>query len=558
MCYGFDMTIIATIQADLEVTPLGTRSRLADELRGVPLLRRTVERVRLTQQIDDVYVLCPENQQDRCNSILSGTNAIIRSHSVPAPPWASLVRMGRKWSLDGWRGGIGGTTSFDEYTNAALIDDLLRSTKADTVLSVPPAAPLFDPSLTDRMIQHHHKTEDDSRLTFTQAPPGVTGILLDAALVQELAGQGIPIGWVFSYKPDTPQKDLVFQPCCCEIPTELRYAAGRLVGDTERSMERLIACLQEPEPPDAVGIGRWLSHWEQTTAERQPHEVEIELTTDDPYPDSILRPRGTRIEPRGPIDPAIVARIVSEITQYDDALLVLGGFGDPLRHPQFSRIIETIRKPPANGRPPFGVAIRTTAADLSDEHIEALITNEVDVLDVTLDAWTPDLYGRLHSPHDPAGADLDTVCKRLDQLAHVRQEHLSTAPIVIAEMTKTRDNVHELDDFHDGWLRRTGAVLISGHSHFAGQCEDRSVIQMAPLPRVPCRRLRSRCVVLADGRVTMCDQDFNGRYALGSIHERSLERLWTTSPLSDLRDAHRQHRFDTNPLCAACDDWHRP
>ena len=24
------------------------------------------------------------------------------------------------------------------------------------------------------------------------------------------------------------------------------------------------------------------------------------------------------------------------------------------------------------------------------------------------------------------GADLDTVCKRLDQLAHVRQEHLST------------------------------------------------------------------------------------------------------------------------------------
>lgn len=552
------MTIIATIQADLEVTPLGTRSRLADEILGVPLLRRTVERVSLTKQIDSVYVLCPENQLDRCTAILNGTNAVIRSHSMPTPPWASLVRMGRKWSLDGWRGGIGGTTSFDEYMNAAVIDNLLRSAKADAVLSVPPAAPLFDPSLADRMIQHHQNTEDDSRLTFTQAPPGLTGILLDAALVQELAVQGIPIGWVFSYKPDTPQKDLVFQPCCCEIPTELRYAAGRLIGDTERSMERLIACLHEPQPLDATGIGRWLSLWEQTTAERLPHEVEIELTTDDPYPDSILRPRGAQIEPRGPIDPTIVARIVSEITQYDDALLVLGGFGDPLRHPQFGQIIEAIRKPSANGRVPFGVAVRTTGVDLSDELIESLIINEVDVLDVTLDAWTQGLYGRLHSPHDPARAELDAVCKRLDRLAHVRQEHRSSAPIVIAEMTKTRDNVHELDDFHDGWLRQTGAVLISGHSHFAGQCEDLSVIKMAPSPRMPCRRLRSRCVVLADGRVTMCDQDFNGRHAVGTVHETSLESLWTASLLSDLRDAHRRHCFDTNPLCAACNDWHRP
>ena len=39
------MKVIAVLQADLEVTPLGTRSRLADVLAGVPILRRTVERV---------------------------------------------------------------------------------------------------------------------------------------------------------------------------------------------------------------------------------------------------------------------------------------------------------------------------------------------------------------------------------------------------------------------------------------------------------------------------------------------------------------------------------
>ena len=38
------MKVIATLQADLEETPLGTKSRLADELGGVPVLLRTVQR----------------------------------------------------------------------------------------------------------------------------------------------------------------------------------------------------------------------------------------------------------------------------------------------------------------------------------------------------------------------------------------------------------------------------------------------------------------------------------------------------------------------------------
>jgi hypothetical protein len=466
--------------------------------------------------------------------------------------------MGRKWSLDGWRGGLGGTTSFDEYTNAAAIAHILASARADAVLSVPPAAPVFDPSLADRMLKHHQETKNDSRLTFTQAPPGVTGVVLDTALVKELARDGIPLGWVFSYKPDAPQRDLAFQPCCFDIPLELRYAAGRLVGDTDRSMERLAACLDSPEPLDATGLGRWLSDWEQRTTERLPHEVELELTTLDPYPNSMLRLRGHRIDQRGPIDPVVVARIVSEITQYDDALLVLGGFGDPRHHPQFREITAAIRAASRTDRPLFGLAVRTAAVDLTDEDIDTLITEAVDVLDVTLDAWTPELYARLQSPQAPAAADLAAVRQRLDRLAQAQQQRQSCAPIIVPEMAKTRDNVHELDDFHDGWLRRTGAVLISGPSHCAGQHEDRSVMNMAPSPRTPCRRIRSRCMVLANGQVTMCDRDANGRHALGHLGDQSLEAIWAGSTFSEVREAHRRGRFDIHALCAACDDWHRP
>ncbi len=552
------MNVIAAIQTDLDVTPLGTRSRLADDLGGASVLKRTVDRVCLAKHVDSVCVLCPTAQYERCKTLLNGTRATVRKYDVDPPPWAGLVRAARKWSLDGWRGGIGGTTCFDEFADCRLIDALLQAKPADAVLSVPPAAPLFDPALADRMVEHRRDTKDDSRLTFTQAPPGLAGVLLDASLVHELAKSGIPIGWIFSYKPDSPQKDLMFQPCCFEVPAELRYAAGRLTADTDRSTERLAALLRYHAAPDLTTIGRWLTDREATTVEPMPREVEIELTTDDPYPDALLRPRGSRVAQRGPIGPTVVEQVVTEMARYDDALLVLGGFGDPLRHPQFAEILQTIRSVRCEGRGLYGLAIRTTAADLSDKQIDALISNGVDILNVLLDAWTPELYGRLQAPKEPDTPDLEAVTKQLDRLAEVRQQHKSPTPIVLPEMTKSRDNVHELDDFHDGWLRRAGAVTTSGYSNYAGQPENRSVIQMAPSPRVACRRIGSRCLVLADGRVAVCDQDIGGRHTVGRIGEHSLEELWGGAAFERVRDAHRLGRFDPTPLCAACDEWHRP
>ena len=91
---------------------------------------------------------------------------------------------------------------------------------------------------------------------------------------------------------------------------------------------------------------RWgggLDRQERTNVEAIPREVEIELTTDDPYPNSCLRPRGSRVERRGPIDIELVRRVAEELAAYDDSLIVLGGFGDPLRHPEFPSALRAIR-----------------------------------------------------------------------------------------------------------------------------------------------------------------------------------------------------------------------
>ena len=130
--------------------------------------------------------------------------------------------------------------------------------------------------------------------------------------------------------------------------------------------------------------------------------------------------------------------------------------------------------------------------------------------------------------------------------------------MVLPHFTKTTDNIDELDDFFDGWVRRVGWAVIEGYSHHAGQLPDRAVIDMSPPLRAPCRRIRTRCTILADGRLTLCDQDFTGLSTVGSLHETSLSDLWHGDLLQAARTHHEAGRYDDLPLCAACNEWHRP
>ncbi|MHC5108317.1 MAG: SPASM domain-containing protein [Planctomycetota bacterium] len=548
------MKVIAAILADLERTTLDTPSRLDKPLKGTPVLRRTVDRLRMANRLDSVHVICPTHQYESCAGILRDSGAVVHTADTDPAPWRALVYAARKWSLDGWRGGVGGTTTYDEFVDARQLAPLMARVEAEAVLVVPPGAALIDPDLADRMVKNIEESNEVARLVFAQSPPGLTGIMLDRGIVNELATKYSPVGWVFSFKPLSPAKDLITQPPCMEVPASVRYAQGRLMADTTRSIDLMDAVLDALPNPTAEQVGDFLLKRESSFVETVPREVEIELTTDDPYPENQLAPRAGHAGSRGPIPIDVIERIADEVAVFDDSLVTLGGFGDPLLHPQFDDVLATLRA----DRRVYGVAVRTTAVSLDDDAINAMIDRKVDIMQVTLNAWSPETYVTVHTPGDPAGADLDEVCRRLDRLEAIRGERQSVQPIIVPDMVKSMLNIDELDAFHDEWLKKCGAVSISGPSHFADQWRDHRVSSVAPTRRFPCRRINERCIVLANGSVTRCDQDFRGIHAFGSIERDGLKACWQGQAFQALRSRHTMSQFDDIELCARCTEWHRP
>jgi len=169
---------IAAIEIDLQQSAIGTASRLADDLGGVPVLTRTIRRILGAQRIERLFVICPGEQIAAGRELLPREvdgRIELRETRVANAPYRQLVRTARKWSLDGWRGGLGGTCCLDEYTRSDELAILAHEQKADAVFAAPAASPLLDPALADEMIRHAEETVEESRLTFVQAPPGLAG-----------------------------------------------------------------------------------------------------------------------------------------------------------------------------------------------------------------------------------------------------------------------------------------------------------------------------------------------------------------------------------------------
>jgi radical SAM protein with 4Fe4S-binding SPASM domain len=114
-----------------------------------------------------------------------------------------------------------------------------------------------------------------------------------------------------------------------------------------------------------------------------------------------------------------------------------------------------------------------------------------------------------------------------------------------------------MEAWYDQWLKALNCAVLRGPSTFGGLVADVGVADMAPPGRKACSRLASRITILSDGRIVSCEEDIVAAQTLGHAATDLISEIWTTR-LAGLRTDHRQKQWAAHPLCATCNEWHRP
>lgn len=505
--------------------------------RGEPVLAWTMRRLAMTSRIERVVVLAWDDQLEWLTEIdLNARACGPRSLS----PQMQSITAAQRWA-DGWRGGLLQTCAFDkgyapEHIRAAMADE-----HAEAVVLVDPAAGLVDPAVIDALVaKAEHGTQD---FYFTQAAPGLGGVLLKRSILEKLAADRVPPGKMVHYLPDAPVLDPITSEGCVDVPLEVSRVPDRFTLDSTRQINRLTHALQPLNgtliSSQALAVVRRVKAADALTP--MPRDIVLELNSHR-LSKPIFSPGSNPRVQRQSFELSDLDVLLAELSGHDGIRITLAGVGDPLLHPQILEIAGRLAEVAA-------VSIETDLIGAID--FAGLVKSGIDVVAVHLPAVTPAMY------REVMGVDrMAEVVTNIQKLLQARQALASGTPIVVPLFTKTIANFDQMEAWYDTWLRAIGSAVIVGPSTFGGLIEDCGVADMTPPVRRPCARIKERLTILSDGAIVRCEQDVTGQSPLGRLGVNRMADVWR-GPFEELRQAHG--RLAVLPeICSSCSEWHRP
>lgn len=547
---------IALIVADAAAGRLGRPRDFHAPLAGRPALWHTLQRAARITRAHRIVVVHPPGQEPLARIDTSALSKPLDCFAHPAAAgdaYTARTRSARKWALSGWRGGLAGATVWDELLPASPLIAALDHYRGDAAAIVGGGWCAFDPGYADALLKLHLEAPEAMKLTFTQAPPGISPLVTSAAVLRDFAEKQATFGSVLAYNPKRPALDPIGRECNLPIAATVRDTARRFIEDGLSSgpsspLQRAAAMLGDDFPgADAAAVTDACRAWETQHPEHVfadlPEQITLELTPRR-APTGPIVPQHHVDLPRGDMDFDLAVEVLS---QCEGKAVTLGGLGDALLHPRWVELVQA-----AHDAGVFGLHLETDLLNPREE-LAPLTDLPIDIVSVRLNADTAATYANV------MGIDrLPEVMGNLQWLFDRRSAGASGragVPWIIPRLVKTPETLKDLESFFERWMTVVGHAVIErpptlGTGGFALR-EDQSPVPMDPPWRTPNpHQVKRRLTVLSDGTATLCGQDALGRASLGNVAGRALLDLWRHTPELEIPGG-----IGDSPVCRRCHDW---
>jgi MoaA/NifB/PqqE/SkfB family radical SAM enzyme len=246
------------------------------------------------------------------------------------------------------------------------------------------------------------------------------------------------------------------------------------------------------------------------------------------------------------MDPALHSKIVEETRRFRDRLWVFryAADGESLLHPHFLDFVEETKRA---GIGP--VDLTTNAMSLDDEKMRRLLEAPVDVIDVSLDAFSKETYEKIR-----IRGKFDVVTANLRRLVELR-DALGSPTRIMTSIIQQKEALDEVAAFQAYWGEYVDEVLVRGLNTDLGIVNASETYFDADLARWPCPQFWKRVTINHDGGIRFCVEDWFNRGVVANIREHSIQEVWQSPIYRRFRELHESGRWHEMKLCSPCQDW---
>jgi radical SAM protein with 4Fe4S-binding SPASM domain len=263
---------------------------------------------------------------------------------------------------------------------------------------------------------------------------------------------------------------------------------------------------------------------------------------------------------KGRMDDFLFNKIVDEIAQHRE----VDTFIPMLQNEPFldKRILDRVKafKEKTGGR--VAVELVTNGAFLTEETVERIRDSNLDILDISLDALSREVYEKIR-----IGLDYDQVLAGVNRAIDAALPHTA----VFVRLVRVRENFHQVKAFARAWKKKGVPTFIYSANSRAGALPNFDAELRVPEAQVPwSQRLGRRlfrgylhhcpvpfagAAIVNSGDVLLCTQDWARHEVLGNVREQSLAEVWNGPRMREIRSLMVQRRYSEVPSCADCSLW---
>ena len=279
----------------------------------------------------------------------------------------------------------------------------------------------------------------------------------------------------------------------------------------------------------------------RVSADTLPIRFWLELHSDCNLKCVMCPNRDLKRSDRGSMEWSVFKKVVDEIQDYAYDL-ALHHRGESLLHPQAVKMIGY-----AAERIPT-TKLHTNGTLLDGKTARGLINSGLTRLSISFDGFNKRDYEKIRR-----GGDFDRVVENIRAFLQLRQKLKRKFPhlaIEVIELSKSQIDYEKKRSFLRE-LKSMGLdeLVIKQPHNWAGYIKR----DFSQKHYAPCTFLWNALLVLWNGDVVPCAQDFFAKNIIGNVRENRLEDIWNGKPQRNLRQGLIDMKYKDFPACSQCD-----
>lgn len=252
----------------------------------------------------------------------------------------------------------------------------------------------------------------------------------------------------------------------------------------------------------------------------------------------------------GDMDESLYYKIIDEAAEHLPVAVVLFFRGESLL---VDKLVEYIQYAKKKGIGPIQLASNGMA--LTNELADQLIESGLDFMSFSLDTMDSKVYKESRRVGELKVA-IDNVvymgkrCKERRQRGEKAPElQVSTIDIDIYRNTQ--------EEFISFWKQYVDTVRVYYEHDDKGRLVDKNLWEslLADNERKPCRKVFNDFIIYWDGKVALCNYDWDEKNDLGDVSKHSISEIWNSDTFEEIREMHKSGSITDNLMCKECQHW---